>query len=382
MGGEAWIYVHDLRATGVVRNALAIARRLARDRPTTLVAGYGTGFLRDLAAGDPAFRYRCLSEQPPPRHLARMKLVPALARLLARERPAVLLSAGKLGHPTVLAASALRRAPPRIYRMSNELKRRSALRTFGRTTLARLVARDAARLVLISKRVADSPAFVQAFRDGRAEIVHNGVDIARAQDMARAPWGGRWGGGDVPMVLAIGRLHEQKNYPMLIDAVALVRQRQRVRLVILGGGPESAFAMLRARADAAGIGDDLLLAGDTANVFPWIARAQVLALASKWEGFGTVMLEAMALGIAVVATRQAGDAEEVLGGGRYGLLADADDTAGFAAALARQLGPDRVLPGDRATAFDQNAMLDRYAAIVAEVIAQAGPQASPGDESR
>lgn len=376
MAAPAWVYVHDLRATGVVRNAVAIARRLGRDRPTTVVAGYAHGFLLGEAAGDPAFALRRLRDGAPRGKLARWRVVPALASMLAAGPPGVLLSAGKLGHATVLAAARGRSRPARVYRMSNEIARTSALRTLSRTALARLVARDAAAVTFVGETVAASPAFARAFAQGRAEVIHNGVDLAAARAGAAAPAPHPWFLEDVPVVLGVGRLHPQKNWPLLIDAAAIVRCERRVRVAILGSGV--AEGALLARAQAAGLGDDFLLAGVTDNVFAWGARAAVFALPSRWEGSSVALLEAMAVGAPVVATVQAGDAPDVLDGGRYGLLTDADDAPGFAAALLRQLGPDRVLPGERAAAFSLEAACDRYAAIVARLC---GEQASEDREA-
>ena len=365
MPAPAWVYVHDLRATGVVRNAIAIARRLGRDRPTALVAGYAHGFLLDEAGADPGFTLHRLHDGAPNGKLARWLVAPKLAAMLSAEPPGVLISAGKLGHPTVLAAARGRPLPARVYRMSNEIARASGPRTFGRTALARLVARDAAAVTFVGDTVARSPAFARAFAQGRAEVVHNGVDLAAARAGAAGPSPHPWFAEGVPVVLGVGRLHRQKNWPLLIDAAAIVRRERRVRVAILGGGATA--DALRARADAAGLGDDFLLAGVTDNVFAWGARAAAFALPSRWEGSSVALLEAMAVGAPVVATAQAGDAAHVLDGGRYGLLADADDAPGFAAALLQQLGPDRVLPGDRAAAFSLEAACDRYAAIVARL---------------
>ena len=196
-------------------------------------------------------------------------------------------------------------------------------------------------------------------------MVHNGVDLRAARAGAGAPCPHPWFEEDVPVLLGVGRLHAQKNWELLIDAAAIVRRHRRARVMILGGG--RAAASLRARADAAGLGADFILAGEAGNVFAWTARAAVFALPSRWEGSSVALLEAMAVGTPVVATRQAGDAARVLDGGRHGLLADAGEAEGFAAALERQLGPDRIPPGDRARDFDLEAMCDRYAAIAAEL---------------
>ena len=84
------------------------------------------------------------------------------------------------------------------------------------------------------------------------------------------------------------------------------------------------------------------------------------SLASHWEGSSTALLEALSVGVPVVATRQAGDARFVLDEGLYGALADADDPASIAAAILAQLGHDRVMPGERAEAYRLSATHQRY----------------------
>ena len=163
-----------------------------------------------------------------------------------------------------------------------------------------------------------------------------------------------------PVVLTIGRIHPQKNLEGLIDAAALAMQRTPLRLMIVGSGDPPGVAKLKARAAALGIGDAVLFAGETDNVFAWLKRADVFALASHWEGSSTALLEALAVGVPVVAARQAGDARFVLDEGKFGALADADDPASIAAAIATQLGEHRVLPGNRVEAYQLSATHERY----------------------
>jgi glycosyltransferase involved in cell wall biosynthesis len=92
-------------------------------------------------------------------------------------------------------------------------------------------------------------------------------------------------------------------------------------------------------------------------------EAGLFALPSLWEGSSNVLLEALACGTPIVASRTAGDAELILDRGRFGLLADPADPADWAGAILRQLGSERVLPGDRADGFSRQAALASYLAL-------------------
>ena len=143
-----------------------------------------------------------------------------------------------------------------------------------------------------------------------------------------------------PFVAACGRLVKAKGFDDLIRAVALLRPRRRLRLVILGEGPER--AALQACAREHGIADDVLLPGFLANPLAVFARASAFALSSRYgEAFSRVLVEAMACGVPVIASRCRWGPEEVLGGGRYGRLYNVGDVAGLAAALDDTLADPR-----------------------------------------
>jgi glycosyltransferase involved in cell wall biosynthesis len=139
---------------------------------------------------------------------------------------------------------------------------------------------------------------------------------------------------DAPLVLAIGRLIEQKDHATLLRAFARVHeQRPAARLAILGWGPlEGATRALAARL---GLADTVLVAG---RVEPrdWLTRADVFAHTSRWEGFGIALLEAMLSGLPVVATRVSAIPEIVVDG-ETGLLAEPGDDQRLAEALLELL---------------------------------------------
>ena len=144
---------------------------------------------------------------------------------------------------------------------------------------------------------------------------------------------------DVPLVLAVGRLIEQKDHTTLLKAFALARKDvPEARLAILGSGPlEDAT---RALAAELGLGEAVTMPGRT-EIRDWLERADVFLHTSRWEGFGIVLLEAMLASLPVVATRVSA-VPEVVVDGETGALVEAGDVEGIARAL-RMLLADREL---------------------------------------
>jgi len=365
--GTIIIYVHDLRSSGVVRDAMMLADHCAGRHDTTLVAGHGEGFFIDEARRG-RYRLEVLKDAPSPA-ASRITAALPLRRWLRRQPPGVILSMGNLGHATPHIACRGLGHIRRIYRISNEVTRGDGLRgALRRHWMERLIA-DAARIAIVGASLRRAPMLARAIARGQAVEIPSGVDIDQARILAQAPSPHPWLEQDVPVVLGIGRLRPQKNFDLLIEAVGLARADRRLRLVILGGGSAEEQDRLRQRAGQAGLGEDFLLAGESANVFAWAARAGVFVLPSRWEGSSVALLEAMAVGVPVIASRLAGDAAQVLDEGRYGLLVGGEDRNELACAILAQLSGDAVRPGDRARAYGLPgaAYLELIEAVMAEM---------------
>ncbi|MCW2963330.1 MAG: hypothetical protein JWO17_582 [Actinomycetia bacterium] len=139
---------------------------------------------------------------------------------------------------------------------------------------------------------------------------------------------------EVPLVLAIGRLIEQKDHATLLEAFARVhRTHPDARLAILGWGAleTSTKALVRKLSL-----DDVVVVPGRVEPRDWLVRADVFAHTSQWEGFGIVLLEAMLAGLPVVATRVSA-IPEIVADGKTGLLAPPGDAAAVADALTRLL---------------------------------------------
>lgn len=360
------IYVQDMRASGVVRTMIAMARAMAAEGAgdeIVIVAGYRAGL---FGAADVAPAGFAAAAERASGRLPRLTIVPHLRRTLRTLRPDVILSGGNFGHFSLWAATR-GLGMPVVYVFSNELDRAGQRwKNRWRRVWSGLLVRGSARSIVVGAALARSPVFAGAIARGRAVLIPNGIDLARVPPPSAAP--PRAMRGPEPVVLSIGRLQPQKNFAALIDAVAVVNRTRPLRLVILGTGADAYRDTLVAHAAARGVAGLVLFAGVTDNVFPWLRAARVFALASLWEGSSIALLEAMATDTPIVASRTAGDAADVLGDGRYGLLVDAGDADAFAAALLRQIDTP-VRPGARVRDYDAAAMFRAYHALL---IAAAG----------
>ena len=186
-------------------------------------------------------------------------------------------------------------------------------------------------LIAASRGVADDLVMSFGGSPSRVRVVNNPVDLSMVSSGARQPIDAAdasvW---RPPVVVAAGRLADVKNYSLLIEAFAILRRRMAASLFILGEGDQE--PAVRALIVERGLADSVHLCGFRANPWSYIARADVFALTSRYEGFGNVLVEAMACGVPVVATSSPGS-QEVVESGANGLIVDRHEPEAFAEAL-------------------------------------------------
>ncbi|HOW77621.1 MAG TPA: glycosyltransferase [Candidatus Competibacteraceae bacterium] len=200
----------------------------------------------------------------------------------------------------------------------------------------------------------------------RVQRIHNGIDFARVQAMAEQELAAAH--ADAPVVLAASRLSLEKGFDVQLRAFARVRQAVKAQFFILGEGPmrpqiEFWIANL-------GLSDDVKLLGFQSNPFVWMKRASVFLMASRLEGFGNALVEAMSLGLPVVSTACPYGPREIIGHGESGLLAPVDDDEALANHLLRVL-QDAEYAGrlgegarKRAQVFTMSAMIESYERLI------------------
>jgi glycosyltransferase involved in cell wall biosynthesis len=240
---------------------------------------------------------------------------------------------------------------------------------FGRRVrrwATRVVYRAPDRVLTISNGVAEGLARDFGVARDRVRVLHNPVDISRISRLAPEADGARF---PPRFIAACGRLHRQKGFDLLLRAFARLPDPDLV-LAILGDGPERRH--LESLARELGIGARLVMPGHVPNPWAWIARASAFVLSSRWEGFASILVEAMACGTPVVAADCDYGPREIVRDGESGLLARPDDAESLATFMHRIL-TDPTLASRlaahgrrRAMDFDAPVVAGRYADLVRE----------------
>ena len=227
------IYVQDMRASGVVRTMLAMARSFQATDETVLVAGYASGI---FGAADVAPAGFVAAAERPAGGLPRLTVVPRLRRTLRALNPEIILSGGNFGHFSLWAATRGLGLPV-VYVFSNAMEREGQpWRNRWRRFWSGLLVRGSGGAIVVGANLARSGVFRPHIANGKAVLIPNGIDLAavpEADGSIPEPMA-----GPEPVILSIGRLQPQKNFEALIDAVAMARQARPVRLVVLGAGAD------------------------------------------------------------------------------------------------------------------------------------------------
>ena len=201
----------------------------------------------------------------------------------------------------------------------------------------------------------------------RLRVIHNPIDIDRIQTMAAEPL------PEAPrrrFVVTAGRLEHQKAHDLLLKAFAASRACRDMDLVILGKG--SLEGALKAQAAGLGIGDRVHFPGFVANPWAYLSRAALFVLPSRWEGFPTVVAEALACGAPALVTDCDFGPSEIVEHGRSGWVVPTDDLQAFGSAMEMMLtSPEMAASfaarGRRRVAdFGVSAMIDAYTSLFLE----------------
>jgi glycosyltransferase involved in cell wall biosynthesis len=292
--------------------------------------------------------------------------LPALVRYLRREKPVAILSAQPHCNLVAIWARLLSGNRARLTvsehnTLTNALEHadQRSERRFPR--LMHLFYPLADAIVAVSEGVASDVARVTGLLRKKFHVIYNPIVFPGLEAMAASPLDHAWFiDGQTPVILTVGRLAAQKDHTTLLNAFALVRARRSAHLVILGEGEKR--AELEEQADRLGVAADMAILGFDANPFKYMARSAVFVLSSAWEGFGMVLVEAMACGTQVVSTDCPSGPAEILDNGKYGRLTPVGDPVALADAIQAAL--DHPLPVEkirsRARTFSIAAATEKY----------------------
>ncbi len=263
--------------------------------------------------------------------------LPSLVAYLRRERPSALLSS--LTHANVVAiwAREVARVHTRVLVAEHVVLKASdrkdlrfnerAVRLLMRSAYSR-----AEGVIAVSKGLAKELVEEYRLPAEKVHVIYNPVVQEDLFEKAKEPVSHPWlVQGGPPVFLAVGRLVAEKNFGLLIRAFDRVRRERESRLLILGEGPQRPHLEHLVR--HLGLNGYVDMPGFVPNPYSYMARATVLVLSSLYEALPTVLIEALALGVPVVATDCPFGPAEVLEGGRWGKLVPVGDEMALARAM-------------------------------------------------
>jgi glycosyltransferase involved in cell wall biosynthesis len=298
-----------------------------------------------------------------------LRSVGPLAGYLRRERPRVLVSSMSHANLVALWAARLaRQSTPVIVTVHNTMSQSTGKQ--GRLT-ASLWSRSlrtfypwASCVVAVSRGAADDLVRTTGLPRELVHVVYNPVItpdlLALARQAPDHPW---FAPGQPPVILAVGRLTQQKDFPTLLRAFARFRRHRAGRLVILGEGEDR--PTLEGLVSELGLAEDVALPGFRDNAMSHMASAALFVLSSAWEGLPTVLIEALAAGTRVVSTDCPSGPREILQEGLLGDLVPVGDEAALADAMAEALDrPPGHIPLQALAPFTRDAAVDHYLQLI------------------
>lgn len=267
--------------------------------------------------------------------------VPEIARYLREVRPDALLVAKDRAGRAALKAKRRAGVDTPVWirlgtNLSAALERKDAFSRWLRVAPMRRLYPRATGVVAVSEGVKLDTQRVTGLPAERIVVIRNPVITSRLAEQAAEPIPHPWLSDKlVPVVIGMGRLTRQKDFPTLLRAFAALQPDIHSRLILLGEGKDR--PLLEQLAAELGVTDNVLFAGFQSNPYAWLAHADLFVLSSAWEGSPNALTEALALGVPSVSTDCPSGPREILDNGRFGSLVGVGDVAAMSAAMRQTL---------------------------------------------
>jgi glycosyltransferase involved in cell wall biosynthesis len=368
------LFLPNLGAGGAERVSLTLARAFhGAGHRVSLVVGSTAGHLaRDVPAEVELVDLES--------GRVRSALV-GLSRWLRKENPAVLISSQ--AHANVVAFLAHRFAGSSARLILREVstpsrsigQQREPTRSITRALMSTAY-RRADAVVAVSRAAAlDLQAFL-AVQLGNLSVVYNPVITTRVSRLAQEQVDHPWFADNGPVIMSVGRLSEEKDYPTLIRALAGMRTHTDARLLILGEGPLRAD--LERLVESVGLAGRVSMPGFVSNPYAYMSRADLFVLSSRFEGLPGVLIEALACGCRVTSSDCPSGPREILKDGVLGKLVPVGDVNAMSLAIEESLsmapGEGVVDAGDL-EAYTEQYSMSRYLELVRGSVGESWPQA-------
>lgn len=327
-------FLPSLEPGGAERNVVNLVNNIDKKKyEVFLLLGKKKGdFLKELDGKTPVADLNAESS---------LKLLFLLIRYFKKEKPDIFVSAFPRINIISVVAKIFSGAKTKIiitehsvYSFLPVIARTFWRRVFARLfmpTLGRFFYPKANAIICVSKGIADDLLKI-INRPPKIKVIYNPVLDDKIYELSGQQVSHLWfSDSKIPIIIAAGRLVRIKGYPFLLKAFSLIIQSRSARLVILGSGPEKFFLVNLAA--KLGVSEKVDFLGFQKNPYKYIKSSSVFVLSSIQEGFGNVIVEAMALGVPVVSTDCPTGPSEIIQNGKNGLLVPPKDYKAMAKAI-------------------------------------------------
>jgi len=269
--------------------------------------------------------------------------LPQLIKYLKNEEPCALLATTHYSTERAIIAKKLAKVSTKVVvREANTLSSLSQnerrLRWRFMASATKIIYPFADDIIAVCEGVADDLTEMTGINREKITVIYNPsitpTVLKKSEETIDHPW---FKTGQPPVILGIGRLTKQKDFPTLIKAFAEVKKVKNARLMILGEARDKVDREINILIKHLGLEEDVALVGFVENPYPYIAYSTVFVSSSRWEGLSNVLIEAMALKAPLVATDCPGGSAEILGHGKYGELVAVADSCAMAQAILKVL---------------------------------------------
>ena len=273
-----------------------------------------------------------------------------IKKVLKQEKPDILVSA--LPHMNTISMMAKSFSFSKTKMVLTEHTTVSSLSTTARSLLKRLEVRfvlpilmktyyrASDKIICVSEGVKEDLSLIVG-KLAQMQVIYNPVFDESILNLAKGSLGEDQYifQGAYPVIIAVGRLVKAKDYPNLLNAFKKVLSIKKAILLILGEGPEEKY--LKNLVNQLKIYNDVVFLGFKKNPYKYMAHSALFVLSSKREGFGNVIVEAMACGTPVVSTNCKSGPLEIIEDGVNGLLVVPENHIDLADAILKVLNnPD------------------------------------------
>jgi len=219
-------------------------------------------------------------------------------------------------------------------------------------------------VVAVSQGVKEVTSNLSGLEPERINVIYNPIRIDHNPQTSVDSDIDDWWRQSELKIIAVGSLKAQKDFRTLIHSFAKVCKKKDARLLILGEGAER--ASLETIILDLGLNKHVMLPGFKSDPYPYLKMADLFVLSSQYEGFGNVIVEAMACGTPVVATDCQAGPVEILDSGKYGTLVPVGDPDALSEAILDSLDKpyDSQQLINRAKEFSVEVAAEKYLSLL------------------